>query len=44
MTTPGNLKGTTVGLRALEDRTSRQMGVSINRSPTTIYKIHTGIL
>ncbi len=43
MTTPGNLKGTTVGLRAFEDRTLRQMGVSINRSPTMIYKIHTGV-
>ena len=43
MTTPGNLKGTTVGLRALENRTSRQTVVSINVSPTTIYTIHAGV-
>ena len=40
MTTPGNLKGPTVGLRALENRTSRETIVSINRSPTMIYKIN----
>ena len=43
MTTPGNLKGTTLGLRALENRTSRQTTVSITLSPTMIYTIHTGI-
>ena len=43
MTTPRNLKGTTVGLRALENRPSRQTIVSINLSPTIIYTIHAGV-
>ena len=43
MTTPGNLKGTTVGLRALENRTLPQAIASITLSPTTSYKMHAGV-
>ena len=43
MTTPGNLKGTTIGLRALENRTLPQTIVSITLSPTISCKMLAGV-